>query len=229
MRARYGGVLLTVPVPANARTCIQGPCTAFLYQTTDVHSCQLVPMLPQRASTMTSQCSSSTTVQQVLTSIHDGQLALVPTGIHDDQCVPFSARRASQSRSMITCNGQRTPTISQWAPMTFNSSLCIQSNWFGAHAINTREQAWYLVLMICKPLASQSITKLPYCLWYNIKIYQILRFWGKSPKGLLNVRGNALKKLNSYHRVPQRPSLHVAASCVNCILSLYRRVRDIWR
>jgi len=47
-----------------------------LFVLLDVHSCQLVPMLSQRASTMTSQCSSSTTVQRALTSIHDGQLAL---------------------------------------------------------------------------------------------------------------------------------------------------------
>jgi len=40
MRVWYGGVLLTVPAPANAGTCIWGPCTAFLYQTMsrDQHS-----------------------------------------------------------------------------------------------------------------------------------------------------------------------------------------------
>jgi len=117
--------------------------------------CQLVPMLSQRASTMTSQCSSSTTVQRALTSIHNGQLAL--------------GQLAFMIINVRLFRLDEHPSPDQWSPaMTNKHSQYLNDLQFeSAHSIRLiwgacyqyQEQAWYLVLVICKPLASQLITK----------------------------------------------------------------------
>jgi len=77
MRARYGGVLLTVPAPANAGTCIWGPCTAFLYQTMSRISIQIFNV--QRSTTTTPSHRSTVVRTSDCRHVSCGEPDVVPT------------------------------------------------------------------------------------------------------------------------------------------------------